>query len=259
MELFRLGYSEYQEARLFYKRTSSIGFPIIQGVLANLQCGEVFANGGRDFFFAVHKFGFCQMFCSTQDEDRLREFCDWIVKPNFFQGRKLRWYNPSPGCLGYFANCGRETAQLSERTQMRLEEAKPVELSGSSVAIKPLTPEGIDKIVFDIGLGNRFWDSVEDFIACGVGVGAFDGDDCIGVCYSASLADGVAEVDIFVDERYRNGGIGKRLVQAFIGQCRLRNVTPNWDCYTNNIPSLSLADATGFSSRYIYPFLTIYK
>lgn len=259
MKLSSLNRTEYQAAQTVYKDNAPIRFPIIQGVLASLQGGDIFVDESRKFFFVIHKFGFCQLFHRTYAQDKLKEFCELIAEPHFCQGRKLRWYNPDTFCLEYFNNSKTVSAQLSERTQMRVQGRAAAGLCDLPFAIAPITADSIEKLTFDLDIGNRFWDSLGDLLKFGIGVGAFEGDKCIGTCYSASLVENVAEIDIFVDERYRKSGIGKSLVKSFIQQCQARGVIPNWDCFTNNIPSLSLANSMGFSSEYVYPFLTIYK
>lgn len=258
MSLAIIGYSEYQWIQDIYKQSATIKFPIIQAVLAKQQEGNVFSDEDRNFFFVIHKFGFCQSFQRANNLEQSIKNYQFIAEPHFYQDRKLRWYNPDDICLEYFTNSALTNAQLSERTQMRMK-VDEKDYCESSFYLKPITAELIEQGIFDLDIGNRFWNSTQDFLDFGIGVAAFDGDKCIGVCYSATLVENVAEIDIFVEAKYRKSGIGKDLVRFFVRQCQSKGIIANWDCFTNNISSFSLAKSAGFCSEHTYVFLTINK
>jgi RimJ/RimL family protein N-acetyltransferase len=251
MKLTPANFSLYPKIYQIYQRRTPIKFPIVQGVLSQLQKGDVFVDEENNNFFVLHKFGFCQFFQEKEEKSQLIDFRDVISDPYFCQGRKLRWYAPHPLHVDFFQNV------RSERTQMRL--TKMQKMGSENINKEHRFSYEIKDIDFGMKIGERFWNSEKDLMDRGMGVAAFEEGKHIGTCYSASLVDGVAEIDIFVEEYCRKKGVGKALAQAFIHRCDAKNIMPNWDCFTNNIPSLSLAKSMGFSSVSTYPFLTIAK
>ncbi|KZE84801.1 hypothetical protein AV926_18675 [Myroides marinus] len=78
--------------------------------------------------------------------------------------------------------------------------------------------------------------------------GAFDGDELIGAT-SAYLWNGtkLADLGVIVSDRYRDRSIATRLVQAICIDIIDKGYVPQYRCQTDNMASVALAEAVGFS------------
>jgi RimJ/RimL family protein N-acetyltransferase len=102
-------------------------------------------------------------------------------------------------------------------------------------------------------LESRFWSSAEDFLRNGVGLCAVAAGQVVGLCYSACIADGHAEVDVAVDVKFRRRGIASLVTREFVRECTHRGIKPTWDCFTTNEASVRLAVSLGFERTLAYP------
>ncbi|WP_053402362.1 GNAT family N-acetyltransferase [Priestia koreensis] len=102
-----------------------------------------------------------------------------------------------------------------------------------------------------------WWDSVDAFLAKGIGVCIKDGEDLVGECVSIFKTSEYAEVDIEVNPKARGKGIGYEIGCAFITECLQLGVEPRWDCDQDNLASQRLAQKLGFIKGYEYPLYSL--
>jgi len=78
--------------------------------------------------------------------------------------------------------------------------------------------------------------------------GAFDGEELVGAS-SAYLWNGtrLADLGVIISDNYRDRGIATRLVQAICADIVDKGYVPQYRCQTDNIASIALAKAAGFS------------
>lgn len=106
------------------------------------------------------------------------------------------------------------------------------------------------------GLGQT-WSSVDDFAEKGIGFAVWNGDKLASTCLSAFVGAGKAEISIHTDEAYRRRGLAQLAAQAFIGACLQQGLTPNWECFWDNEPSVALAQKLGFEMRFDHPVYVV--
>lgn len=91
------------------------------------------------------------------------------------------------------------------------------------------------------------WGSSENYLQHDVGWIAVSSDGRVmGRCNAAFVGGGLAELAIQVNKGIRGQGIGFQLARNFIRDCLNRDVTPNWTCDTQNLPSFRMAQKLGF-------------
>lgn len=88
------------------------------------------------------------------------------------------------------------------------------------------------------------FESVEDFLARGIGYGVMQNDTVIGVAYSSLICSQGIEVSIFVAPEHRRKGIATALASHLLKWSLERNLDPHWDAA--NPESCKLAEKLGY-------------
>ena len=229
-------------------------YPLIASVLEGIQSGQIFKNSENNptHFFVINKFGFCQEFHSKFDEKFFKFIKGFVLECKY---QKLRCYAPSERFEEFLDTL--DFAQKSERIQFKLSSSPSTVEISKNYKLEKINKNNIKLIDFGLDLANRYWDGEQDFIYSTIGFVAIKNNEIIGCCYSAANGLGKAEIDIFVDEKYRNEGLGYYLGTALIDECLKRGLNPSWDCYSNNLSSLNLAKKLGFKKNLRYNFYNI--
>ena len=131
----------------------------------------------------------------------------------------------------------------------------------NTIQCEVINDSNFDRVedTFGLLLSQRFWPSKEQFLRASFGVTASQDGRYAAICYACAVAEGKAEVDIFTDPAYRMKGLGKVVLSAFIDMCINRGLNVNWDCYTNNKPSILLAQYFNFVPAMTYMHAIISK
>lgn len=229
-------------------------FPIIASVFEKKQEGQVLQNliDNPTHFFVINKFGFCQEFHSKFDGKFFKLIKGFVLERKY---QKLRCYAPSERFEEFLDTL--DFVQKSERIQFKLSSSPSTVKICKNYKLEKINKNNIKLIDFGLDLANRYWGGEQDFIHNAIGFVAIKNNEIIGCCYSAAIGLGKAEIDIFVDEKYRNEGLGYYLGTAFIDECLKRGLNPSWDCYSNNLSSLNLAKKLGFKENLRYNFYNI--
>ena len=97
------------------------------------------------------------------------------------------------------------------------------------------------------------WNSIENYVQKGFGFCLLLNDVIVSWCISGNNVDKKCEMIIGTDERFRNRGFASILASVFLDYCITSNLTPIWQCGTENLPSMAVADKLGFKKELLYP------
>ncbi len=105
----------------------------------------------------------------------------------------------------------------------------------------------IDQVLLDKTGADMFpWESPRSFFENGFGFWLMAGDEIACECRSVFVGGGAVEIDIHTEEKYQRRGLAPIVASAFIEECLARDLRPNWECWWDNQPSMSLAQKLGF-------------
>lgn len=233
-------------------------FPLIHAVLLGRQAGCVYAagaDGGRAAtYFVANSAGFACVLPGPDEQLALEAVSAVLTSPPPDFPSYLLWYDPPPACRKMLDAC--PGVRVRERVRLFWQ--------GTGDAVPHAVPPGFSAVAMSRDLlgqlaalgGNwsRFWMSADEFIAAGKGVGVLDAAGGLAsACYAAAVAGGFAEVDVLTTASRRGKGLATSAAQRFVGRCVAAGVTPVWDCFAANAPSLALAVRLGFVEAYRYP------
>lgn len=230
-------------------------FPIIQSVIDGKQQGDIISDARTHL--VCHKSGFGQLLGET--ELSKTECIDLVSNPRLPQYFHL--YAPSQRIIDWISNDASFNTKLRARTQLEYQGSK---LKLAVVPTFEIQEIGIDHIhlLGKNGLPDTstFWSGDDDFLKNSLSVIALtENKEIAAICYSAANALNKAEVDIYTAESYRGSGLGKLVTSKFINLCLENSITPNWDCFNDNLGSLKIAESLGFTKTLGYSFLSIYN
>ena len=94
------------------------------------------------------------------------------------------------------------------------------------------------------------FESVEDFLARGIGYGVMRNDTVIGVAYSSLICSKGIEVSIFVSPDHRRRGIATALASHLLRWSLEHRLDPHWDAA--NPESCKLAEKLGYTPTETY-------
>lgn len=97
------------------------------------------------------------------------------------------------------------------------------------------------------------WRSPADFVAMGLGYCLLDGEQVVSTCFSAFAGGNQREIGIDTHPAYRRRGLATLTASALIDHCLQNDWIPGWECWTDNVPSVKLAEKLGFERHSGYP------
>jgi hypothetical protein len=256
---------KYPYNSLFDKyNNEKLKFPLIASVINGLQEGFIISSdkSDSDAFFVMHKFGFSQFIGNYSNSNFYNDLYDYLIEKKEFPVVKVRWYAPPLIWVKTLDTIQDKKVFRSERAQYQFNITKFDEII--TQPNKDWITESIDRNNFDtinetfgLDLDKRFWSSKKDFMINSFGYAIRINNEYTSICYAAAIANNIAEIDVATKEQYRNKGLGKTVAYMFIRECISKGINPNWDCYTNNIPSTMLAKSLGFELNAVYNLFTI--
>ncbi len=102
-----------------------------------------------------------------------------------------------------------------------------------------------------------FWHTNEDFLKKGVGfVALHQGNKVASLCISLFVSGKQVELGTATNPEFQNRGLSTNLASACVQECLGRGLEPIWQCWDDNLPSLSVARKVGFIVQQKY---TVYK
>jgi hypothetical protein len=257
---------EYKSYFLVYKN-SKYFFPLIGAVLDGTQDGYVLAEAGvkHSSIFVVHKFGFSQYIELSKNDNKT--FLNILIESlndksvnKIINIKKLRVYYSGKNFTNKLYNINEELIESTKRTRLILttKDKKLHNVEDKRYIFTKLTKDNITLVNEELKLDlcNRFWSNCNECVnkSFGMILKSKDNKDVIGICYSASVSNSCAEIDIFINEKYRKLGYSYQVLNAFLFELSQNNIKALWDCYSNNSASLNLALNSHFEIQYEYDF-----
>lgn len=265
IELNRIPEDGFGTVLSLYNKTPQT-FALIRAVLEGAQPGIVHSDqvDAPSSAFVTNRFGFAQLFGAVDDERVTDALMAALSYDPALRGRYLLWYDPPALCRATMDALPEGIARARTRILYRFEARRFSALDPSFYA----PPNDAEVVAIDVRmlpevegfgvqLGNRYWPTPESFLSHGIGALVRMRGQAACVCYAACVAGGVAEIDIVTQEEFKGRGLARCAAAAFIQTCLRRNVTPNWDCFDYNEPSIRLATSLGFVEVRRYPFYSI--
>lgn len=99
------------------------------------------------------------------------------------------------------------------------------------------------------------WHSVADFRRDGFGFAVHTGDTIVCWCTAEFRSGGKCGIGIETVAAYQGRGLATLTAVAFVEHCATRGVTPHWDAWASNLPSVAVAEKAGFQLVERYPAL----
>lgn len=237
-------------------------FPLIAAVLSGAQRGTIYGDAADTprQIYVEHAFGFAQLFGESASgfEAALQSY---LLEDKAFAAPKVRLYTP---LLPPFHAAEAMRAARSERQRFFLRAeayaaARRRILPGTeSRAAWCVTAENAARVENAFGLMSRFWPDAAAFVEhARAHVVCHEGEPAA-ICYAAALENGKAEVDILTLPACRGKGLAMLAAMRFMDDCLEHGLEPLWDCFTNNVASMTLRERLGFlDCAAPYEFFTI--
>lgn len=230
-------------------------FPLINNVIERKQKGKAFKIQSKKgvSYFVIHQCGNSQFldFGNTLNPAQKLEVLFSIIKD--FKINKIRVYNCD--LIDSVNKSIPYGIQQGERFRYHL----PNEIHISEQSTKKVTEDNIWDIeqVLKIDHSNRFWSNHHSFMENSFAVVFSKNQEVLSICYSAATSSGKAEIDILTNPKYRKMGFAKKALLGFVIYVRSYGISPQWDCYANNISSVKTAESIGFRKLFSYKFFII--
>lgn len=210
------------------------------------------------WLFVLHPSGFGQFFRAGNLDECFLDFLTECrlnkIVPNYFHLYDFDESYRLPSVGGF---------SFKDRTRMQfayIKESNFRQTEHPSHRIRAATPADSTSLSQG-GLVNwkAFWPDYSSLLEEGVVVVAENRDGHVdSVCYSAAIDTRCAEIDVATRSNLQALGLGFAVVQEYCRLCAIRGLIPGWDCFSDNIPSISLAKKTGFVDPRRYRFLSVF-
>jgi RimJ/RimL family protein N-acetyltransferase len=242
-------------------------YPVINAVIEGHAPGRVFTDHATDpqSAFVLTNAGFSYLLGSPKNRafnQALKGLLDNEIFPEIKQSDDptLIFYPLSDGWEAPLKEMltGREVYDIF-RKQFTFNQEKFSQLAGGRSQI----PAGFSLHPIDQDLLNKFgadmfpWESPQFFLEKGFGFWLLTGDEIACECSSVFVGGGSVEINIHTDEKYQRQGLASIAATAFITECLKRGIRPNWECWWDNEPSVSLAQKLGFEPVKDHPVFLV--
>lgn len=108
-------------------------------------------------------------------------------------------------------------------------------------ALRALT--NFDAVVAEI---ESCWRSVDDFRRSGFGFAAHDAETIASWCTAEYVSERRCGTGVETVAAYRGRGLATLTASAFLDHCFARGSTAYWDAWSDNLPSIAVAEKVGF-------------
>lgn len=96
------------------------------------------------------------------------------------------------------------------------------------------------------------WHSLRSFLEKGFGFCLLLADEIVCWCTAEYVSEKKCGIGIETVEAYRQRGLATLTACAFVEYCVSKQITPHWDAWTANLPSIAVAEKVGFRRRLDY-------
>jgi RimJ/RimL family protein N-acetyltransferase len=90
------------------------------------------------------------------------------------------------------------------------------------------------------------WPSLKRFLNNGFGFCLQWDDEIVCWCTAEYVSEGICGIGIETISSCRGHGFATHTALAFVEYCLLHNITPHWDSWKTNLPSIAVAEKIGF-------------
>ncbi len=239
-----------------YHNLQFTNFPIIDAVISGTQEGNIFiSKKNPQNFFIIHRSGFS--FLKLDDEHK--KFLDFVKEspaiPQYFH------ISDAPKQIIELINKDESFSyKLRNRMQMRLYKNTENKFSmPQGFFVKKISANNLTSLkIFNLDLENKFWNK-KDFLQNAIGFVVFDKEyNPASICYSASIANGLVEIDIVTLQQFQKMSLATIAAQNFIAEILSKGLYPSWDCFEENHASVRTAQKLGFKPVKKYKLLSIF-
>jgi len=258
-EMYEISKAYYDNVMPLYLLSDS-EFPLIRSVIERKQEGRIFADrkSKPNSCVVFNKFGFTYLFGDTENHKFNIDLAQFILMESALNIHYLLWYKPPDRWIRLFDRFSGEPFQRRERIRYKFQNSgfsqRKILPVPSNHEVKRIDKDLVKQMEhFNIDFPTRFWRSAEDFLENGFGFCIPYEKTIAGICYTACVSGGLAEVDIVTVDSHRNCGVGGTLALVFIDYCSKHNIEPTWDCFAYNEPSKRIAENLGFVKKERYP------
>jgi RimJ/RimL family protein N-acetyltransferase len=118
--------------------------------------------------------------------------------------------------------------------------------------LQPVTPELLSRDDL-LGRGwlegwiSSYWPTLDHFFQLGIGyVALFEDRAVASLCISVFVSEKAYEFGTATHKGHRNRGLSTGVAARCINTCLARDLTPVWQCWSDNQPSIAVARKVGF-------------
>lgn len=246
--------SEFHRVASFFDRLP-YGPTIPNSVIVGIGHGRVFANDlARPTAAFVYNNGACTLGGSADDLAFAEQVCQWLLEyhgSDYFilYAFPEAWEAALDSIFG-------SSVKKRRRFDFDFNRSRFAQVEGWESAVPPgYELRRIDKQLMqqirDVAnpYSRSYWKSAADFEQHGLGFCTVHQDAVVSMCYTAFAWRGHHDIDILTAESHQRRGLGTVVARAFIAQCLKQGLGPSWDCWTDNRPSVVLAEKLGFEAR----------
>jgi GNAT superfamily N-acetyltransferase len=234
--------------------------------------GRVFADDPEKptAFCVVHPYGMSLLFGSTTNKKFHAFLRNYLFnedgnrnKPEWMQAYPVTWNKKITQLIGDrlvkpgLSNTSEKQIEVHTRANFRFNEKAFTRLR-KDLGKPPYPIIPANRSVFERMKGTvvpkYFWNNADDFCNHGAGFSMIINGEPACTAYSAYIFEGVLEIGIETDPKYRGKGYAMQTCAALIDYCLINNYEPVWSCRLENTGSYLLAQKLGFHPTKTLPY-----
>jgi len=254
MRIYEISSTQYQQITPLLGKYSN--YPVVNAVIEGNSPGQIFVDTLADpkSAFVLTNAGFSYLAGSPKNfefNNTLKELLDNDLFPKIKESDDptLIFYPLSDGWEAPIKKMlGQREIHNTFRKQVAFKPEKFTQHSDWEAHI----PVGFNLHPIDRALLDKFdadmfpWESPQVFLEKGFGYWLMTDDEIVSECSTVFVGGGAVEINIHTEDKYRKQGFAQLTTSAFIAESLSRGLRPNWECWWNNKPSISLAKKLGF-------------
>jgi GNAT superfamily N-acetyltransferase len=116
--------------------------------------------------------------------------------------------------------------------------------------LQDATRSNLDQL---IGWVYSFWRSLDDFLEYGRGYCLVREKEILSWCLSIYVSGNEIELGLETARPHRKEGFGTLVAAACVEDCVRNDITPHWQCWNQDLASITIAESIGFENPVKYP------
>ncbi|QWU47191.1 MULTISPECIES: GNAT family N-acetyltransferase [Bacillus] len=219
--------------------------------------GEIFINEKLTAGLIVTTNGIYYLFGDTRDQSYNEDLFSYIKTAIEKTEKRFTLFTSSEEwemmIEECFSNAFRKIPRMTFQFQREVFEDRKIELNKNTYEIKRIDKSDIERSnEFTEDYYKEYWGSKEAFLNGGFGFCIEQDGMIVAECVSIFNGNRFAEIDIATHEAHQGKGLAQAVATRFIEHCIQNDITPCWDCNTDNIPSKKLASKLSFHNPVEY-------